>query len=371
MSRHSWRIDWTARPGRRSALALALVFTAAAMYACDEMVVTGPSGGGSPPSEPTPVPPSPPRVDQYPTLGLGTSGFVSFSLVEVYDPVAGYETLEGFNRQYIVQVLTHMRALGYDKARVGTQTDGWCGNPAFYLPCGTTPYTPEWYENLKGFLELSSRIDGMYIQLIPTLTHKGDSCGKPCLVRLTREVVRIVQEGDFKHIIWEAFNEFSHGITRKGGNFHTPVLRAVLKELPHPRGTDLPGNRFDDADRWRGNPDHPIFAPVIGLMDYLAYHPPRNPEPTEKAYRRTIQLSRGKPVLWDETVSWINQAEVTALGGRRRSGLFTQGTQEEMDQQVRNQRDTICTAGGDYYFHALWLFLYEEHRLDWAPQACG
>ena len=53
--RQSWRIDWTARPGRRSVLAL--IFTAAAIYACEETVITGPSG---PPPPTTSVPPDEP-----------------------------------------------------------------------------------------------------------------------------------------------------------------------------------------------------------------------------------------------------------------------------------------------------------------------
>lgn len=347
-------------------LLLLLAFVACPLEDCDSPSSATQGGGETttttPPAEP---PPAPPRVDVAPMFGTHLAGFTAFHDVETYDPALGYETLAAFNGQYIVRKLIYMRSRGYNLARVGAQTDGWCDNDAFYLLCGTTPYTERWYENLRGFLALSSRVEGMWIQLIPTLTHKGDSCGKPCLVRLTKEVVRIAQEGGYKHIIWEAFNEFSHGITRDGGNFHEPVLRAVLRELPHPRGTDLPGNRWT-GDRWRGNPNHPVFEGVIGLMDYVAYHPSRNPEPTEKAYRRTIQLSRGKPVLWDETVSWITELEAGTLGARRRSFLFTQGTQEEMDRQVRNQRDTICRAGGSYSFHALWLFSYDE-RLDWAP----
>lgn len=362
-----WRIDWTARPRRRSVLALA--FTAAAIYACDESVITGPSGGGGPPptttSIPSPILPAPPRVDESPMLGSNIVGFTAFADVETYDPGAGYETLEGFERQYIVRKLVYMRSRGYNTARVGAQTDGWCGSDAFYLPCGTTPFTPEWRENLIGFLELSARVDGMFVQLIPTFTHKGDTCGTPCLVELTREVVKIVQEGRYRHVFWEAFNEFNHPITREAGNLRESVLKAVLRELPRPRGTDLPDNG-GEGDGWRGNPDQSAVDGAIGLMDYVAYHPSRNPEPTEKAYRRTILLSRGKPVLWNETVSWITETEAATLGGRRRSKLFTQGTQTQMDRQVRDQLDTICRAGGAYYFHALWLFSYDE-RLDWAP----
>ena len=299
-------------------------------------------------------------------IGDNLAGFTGFALVETYDPV-GYETLADFNSQYIVQQLTYMRSRGYNVARVGAQTSGWCGPgfDAFWLTCGTMPFTPQWYENLEGFLELSARVENMWIQLIPTFTHKGDPRGREFLVMLTKEVVRVVKDGDFKHVIWEAFNEFSHPITREAGNLSSTTLKAVMRELPHPRGTDVSGNHLD-GDDWRGNPSHPIFSDAVGMSDYIAYHPSRNPEPSETAYRRTIQLSGGKPVLWDETVSWITESEATSLGARRRSRLFTQGTQEEMDKQVREQLDTICRAGGAYFFHGLWLFSYDQ-RLDWAP----
>ena len=305
-------------------------------------------------------------------MGGAIIGFTSFSLVETYDAGAGLEDLAALQQQYIYQKLTYMRSNGFNTARVGAQTGGWCGNDAFYLVCGTEPYTPKWYENLRGFLAASARVEGMYVQLIPTFTYKGHSGGKVALVKLTQEVVKIVQEKNYKHVFYEAFNEFNHPITRDGGNLRGSVLRAVLKALPRPRGTDVPGNH-EDGDRWRGNPDHSVFDTAIDLMDYIAYHPPRNPEATAKAYNRTIALSRGKPVLFDETVSWITKSECTSLGGRCKSALFTQGTQEQMDRQVQNQVDTICNeTSGAYFFHALWLFSYDQ-RLGWVPDvgACG
>ena len=353
---------------------IVLIFVACDQEGCDDNSPVGPTTG-VPPVEPEPMPgpdPLPDRNDSMPPpMGGRIVGFTAFSLVETYDAGIGYEDASALGRQYIYRMLTYMRSRGFNTARVGAQTDGWCDSDAFYLPCGTTPGTPEWAENLKGFLEISARVDGMYVQLIPTFTHKGDRCGKPCLVSLTKSVVDIVKAESYQHVFWEAFNEFNHPITRGAGNLREAVLRAVLKELPHPRGTDLPDNG-GEGDDWRGNPDQSAVDGAVALMDYVAYHPSRNPEPTAKAYRRTINLSP-RPVLFDETVSWITMGEQIALGGRKNSALFTQGTQAQMDAQVQAQADTICgETDGAYFFHALWLFSYDE-SLGWTPNvgACG
>jgi hypothetical protein len=262
---------------------------------------------------------------------------------------------------------------GYNTMRVGAQTDGWCDNGVFYLPCGPMALTDEWRENLLGMLDITARIPGLYVQLIPTFTHKGDDCGRRCLVDLTRTVVRIAQRHDYKHILWEGFNEFVHPSTAegdnpspwysRGGNLDPAILRAVMDILPHPRGVDFPDNGKAGED-WRGNLKSSETQGAARLCDYIAFHPSRNPEPTAEAYRRTMALT-GKPVIFDETVSYITMGEQAQVN--KHHSNYTHGdTELEMKQQVRKQQQALCNAGSTCSFHALWLFSYDE-RIDWAP----
>ena len=318
--------------------------------------------------------PAPERADRRPNIH-NLHIFTFFSATITYDAELGYGDAQAFESQYIVRVIREMMTKGFNTGRIGAQTDGWCDNYAFYLPCGPPALTPEWEKNLVGMLELTARIPGFQLQLIPTFTHKGDDCGKQCLVALTKEVVRIVKRGKYKHVIWEAFNEFWHPSTYDGdndsdfwwqkthGNLTSDVLTAVMAELPHPRGTDFPDNHKDGED-WRGNPRDPIGRRAKNMMDYMAFHPSRNPEPTVRAYLESMN-SWPRTVIFDETVSWISIGEQGMVN--RNSALFTHGTEAEMRKQVTNQQHALCSAGATCSFHALWLFSYDE-RIDWAPQ---
>lgn len=289
--------------------------------------------------------------------------FTFFSATITYNAELGYADAKAFESQYIVRVIREMMAKGFNTGRIGAQTDGWCDNSAFYLPCGPAVYSEEWETNLKGMLELTSRIPGFYVQLIPTFTHKGDSCGKKCLVELTKRVVKIVQKKGYKHIVWEAFNEFWHPSTRGGNNLNSGTLSAVMDALPRPRGTDFPDNG-KEGDEWRGNPKDSIGRTAKNMMDYMAFHPSRNPEPTVRAYLESMN-SFSRTVLFDETVSWISIAEQGMVN--KNSALFTHGTETQMRKQVTDQQHNLCNAGATCSYHALWLFSYDE-RIDWAPQ---
>lgn len=306
--------------------------------------------------------PAPERADRRPNIH-NLHIFTFFSATITYDAELGYGDAQAFESQYIVQVIREMMSKGFNTGRIGAQVDGWCDNFAFYLPCGPAVYSEEWETNLKGMLELTARIPGFSVQLIPTFTNKGNPRGKRFLVDLTKAVVKIVQKKGYKHIVWEAFNEFWHPSTRGGNNLNSGTLEAVMNALPHPRGTDFPDNHKEGED-WRGNPKDPIGRSAKNMMDYMAFHPSRNPEPTVRAYIESMN-SWPRTVIFDETVSWISIGEQGMVN--KHSALYTHGTEEEMRRQVTNQQHNLCNAGATCSFHALWLFSYDE-RIDWAPQ---
>lgn len=354
-------------------LLLTLSLIACPLDTCDTAV--GPSA--TPPSddvnEPEPIADkSPDRVDRSPNLS-DLHIFTFFSATITYDAEAGYKTLKGFNSQYMLQVIQYMMEKGFNTGRVGAGVDGWCDNGVFYLPCGPPALTDEWKENLIGMLEITSRVPGFYVQLIPTFTHKGDDCGLRCLEALTRAVMRIVENRGYKHVVWEAFNEFVHPSTaesdndsgpwwQKKSNLRPEVLTSILRILPHPRGTDFPDNGGDGAD-WRGRLRTAEVGNAASYCDYIAWHPSRNPEPTVDAYMKTMSQT-AKPVVFDETVSWISIAEQGMVN--KRHSNFTQGTEDEMREQVERQQQALCDAGATCSYHALWLFGWDR-RIDYAP----
>jgi len=344
--------------------ALVLILVACPMDNCENPMSSDTTTNTSPtePTIHTDSQPAPPRADSRPNIH-NLHIFTFFGATNAYDAELGYGDAKAFEAQYIVRVIREMQAKGFNTGRIGAQTDGWCDNSAFYLPCGPPIYSPEWETNLRGMLELTARIPGFYVQLIPTFTHKGDRCGQRCLVELTRRIVQIVEKKGYKHVVWEAFNEFWHPITNSAGNLNSGTLEAVMAVLPHPRGTDFPDNG-KEGDAWRGNPNDKIGRVAKNMMDYMAFHPSRNPEPTVNAYLDTMN-SFSRTVLFDETVSWISDAEQGMVN--KNSSLFAQGNTEERQRQVTNQQHALCNAGAGCSYHALWLFSYDE-RIDWAPR---
>lgn len=342
----------------------ALVLVACPMDDCDPPTA---SDGGDNVTNNNPIitddsQPAPERVDRKPNIH-NMHIFTFFGATREYDETLGHMTAQNFEAQYVTQVIRYMMERGYNTGRVGAQTDGWWDNEAFYLVAGPEPFTPEWRAKLKGFLDLTARIPGFQLQLIPTFTHKGNPKGKKHLVELTKEVVKIVQAKNYKHVVWEAFNEFWHPSTRDGNNLNSGTLEAVMDALPHPRGTDFPDNG-KEGDEWRGNPKDKIGRAAKNMMDYMAFHPSRNPEPTVNAYIQSMN-SFGRAVVFDETVSWISITEQGMVN--KNSALFTHGDEKEMRKQVTNQQHALCNAGATCSFHALWLFSY-DHQISWAPQ---
>ena len=288
------------------------------------------------------------RCDREPNLH-NIHIFTFFAAPLTYDSRLGWKQHENFEQQYITRVSRYMLERGFNTARIGAETFGWCNADTFYLPCGPEPGTDEWRERLIGTLEITARIPGLYVQLIPTFTIKGEY-HRDRILDAVHETVRIVQSRGYRHVIWSAYNEFWHPSTLETDE---SMLISVLQALPHPRGADFPDNGGDGSS-WRG-----VKKDAMRYCDYAAFHPSRNPEPTVEAYRATMGLV-GKPVIFDETVCWLAEHEISMVNLGR--GLYAT-TQE----QVVKQQHALRAAGAGCSFHALWLFSYDE-RIDWAPR---
>jgi hypothetical protein len=192
----------------------------------------------------------------------------------------------------LVAFVYHAQSLGCQIFRVGAQTDGWAGHTALYLDAAAGPmvFSDEWRENLKRLLDVTARIPDVYLQLIPTFTHKHE--GYQRNLRITEEVVAIVQAEGYQHIVWEAFNEYKHPITHK--TITTQSVGQLLRYLRTtglPVGTDVSGGH---GSEWVG--EYP--RSLLPLVDYVAFHPPRNNSKCESIrpdywqLRKTVSQTR-------------------------------------------------------------------------------
>lgn len=139
-----WRIDWTARPARR--FWLALVFTAIGICACDESVITGPSGGGDPP---------PPTTTSTPPEDIPFNPGVTFS----WDDTRGilvFAATQASEAQ--IQALDNrLRMSGWPTPtyHICSETWRWDGTP---WAIGTAPFSKQNLDNLRRFLRVTAEL---------------------------------------------------------------------------------------------------------------------------------------------------------------------------------------------------------------------
>lgn len=329
---------------------LLLTFAAALLLYCD----------GRPPPPPPPPPPTtttvpiqPPRVDRLCPLDEVT-GLTSFGMTLL-------------DEGQIIAHVEHAKAHGHDTFRVGAWLDGWCNMGVSYLPCGPAYGSAEADENIRRLLDVTSRIPDVWVQLIPTFTHKQDSGGLPHFMTMTERVIAIQQAGTpddsrpFLHVVWEAANEYIHPIS----NIRHRHIKRLLERL---RETGLPVG----VDRaWsEGYPED-----LLPLVDYVAFHTPRydwsngictSELPSRASMRKRIRRF-DKPVWVDETVKYVSDYSKEYYDIGRGGGYAECGgrTEARRKRVVTDFKNDIEFAGGRPFTHAAWLF--ECTRPGWLP----
>jgi hypothetical protein len=350
---------------------------------CDRITDPDPNGGGPPPPDPDPDPeplPGNPRGEH--SFLFDVVEATAFGLRDTFDVDLGIKTLAAFEQQFPTRFMRHLQNKGSNTIRMATQFEGWCdAKNRFYLPCDQhPPTTPEWEVQLVGTLEIAARL-GMQVELIPTFTYK-DETSESFLLSHVRRVVRIVEKKGFRNIVWSAFNELWHP---NSSTVAKSALTKILKILPHPRGLDFPDNRIP-GDGWEGRVPPSVR---LDLVDWIGFHGPRNPGPSMKAYRRTVEKYSSHPVWINETVSYVEGMEIghpnTHLGQKPwlftgavfcdpKSSKFSNSKCEDISthrDQVREVKFNVQHSGAaGYCFHMLWGFCYEGSmsNLGWAPR---
>ena len=323
---------------------------------------------GSPISPPPPVtttttaPPSrPPRVDQEPDL-YDIRGVTAFGAALL-------------DEQELLSFIHHVMASGVNILRVGAQTDDWCGHRNIYIDecCGPHWQSEEARENLQRLLDVTSRIPGLYVQLIPTFTHK--KYGIQRCMRLTEQAIEIVMSGSeddpepYRHVVWEGINEWKHPRSALTQADVTKILKR-LRKTGLPVGTDRGGG--NDVP-WQGYypPEH------LPYVDYVALHPPRHigssqtdcisAIPSRSRLRKVVN-KYSLPVWMDETICYISDESKAMYGIGENDGHYTYcggSTEARRRLMIQNFMHDVEEVGGIWFSHALWLFKCE--RLGWLP----
>ena len=310
----------------------------------------------------TTAPPSrPPRVDQEPDL-YAIRGVTAFGAALL-------------DEQELLAFIHHVMAAGVNILRVGAQTDDWCGHRNIYIDecCGPHWQSEAARDNLARLLDVTSRIPGLSVQLIPTFTHKKYGIGR-CM-KLTEQAIEIVMAGSeddpepYRHVVWEAVNEAKHPRSALSQADVVKLLKR-LKKTGMPVGTDQGGG--NDVP-WEG-----FYSPeYLSLVSYIAFHPPRHVGasksdcisalPSRSRLRKVISKF-SLPVWMDETICYISDESKALYGIGEQEGHYTYcggSTEERRRLMIQNFMHDVEAAGGSFFFHALWCF--RGIRLGWLP----
>lgn len=340
---------------------------------------------------------APPRSDRPVDMGA-VRGVTSFSMVVR-------------SSQYQVGFWQWIHQHGWNTGRIGAQVEGdWCDendrdgvdsdgdgedNDGDYLPCGPRHGSPEWETDLIRMLEVSARIPDTWIQLIPTFTRKSDNPGRyrndmsePEKERAGRinmdhfnamfdRVNAIVQAGDYKHIAWDQMNEPVHPLSQHIKDEHTAeMLLHIQANSDLPLGVDYHGGVERESFHAYTLEEMDLAMPeAVGewlgrypfawrdKVDYIAFHTPRNPEPSLERMRwvddrwgYTRNNFYGVEKIWlDETVAYAGDAiiEKYNLRGRGTIVLRGYGTEELRIQQVARHLRNGHMLGWVVFYHSV------------------
>jgi len=255
--------------------------------------------------------------------------------------------------------------------RSGAQVSGdWCQpNMPGYLSCGPAYGTEEADANLIRMLEVTARIHNMWIQLIPTFTYKShNECNEQewredqegCQAKnvayfneMFDHVNAIVKTGDYKHVVYELFNEIRHSLSSHLKDEDGLVM------LQHARAnTNLPVG-MDFHGEFQGKNPWPGRYPYIWRndVDYIAFHTRRNPEPSYETMRAAQDKYNYNRVWVDETVCMASTLNINKynLRGRGTIAMNGYGTEEERWMQVITHLKGINRNNWKPFYHSICL----------------
>jgi len=207
----------------------------------------------------------------------------------------------------LTQLFEQARALGYNCARVGSETADWDREDTPPTPGGRRdildglhgpePGTSEQIENLNRVVRVAAR-ERMALEVCVSFTMKGRPFARQ-MEHVRRTAAALKGE---PHVFFTAINEPWVHTTLSVSQVNR-LLRALLEEAPERlRGVDEEGDLA------------PEFRYDATICDFIAYHWPRGPG-WEQAPGLAGTVARwSKPVLLNETQCYQSEAEVEEFG---------------------------------------------------------
>jgi len=324
---------------------------------------------------------APPRVDRPPEPRR-IVGITAFALPQ-HDPI------------YIHHVCRHIASVNYNTFRVGFERWRWDNDPAYLLQ-GPKYDTEENLSQIRRFLEVTARHEGIWVELVAVFTIK--SIGHTDTPEMRREAVelamQVVTEGDYKHVFFSYANEW-----RRSGA--PQALDPFAEWEPFPLSDQYPAitkeevlwglQRLSQTGRLvttdchgehvDGNPgrtwDPAYEKSFLPHVDMVAFHPRRNPNPTEFDLRlgvsRYVEREDKLAVLYNETTSFATDLELQRFPNLIGSFLIAnkgRPPEEKRRQQIREYLARVKAAGDGarWYYHCIGCFMYqEEFEPIWIP----
>jgi len=244
------------------------------------------------------------------------------------------------------------RALGYNCARVGSETADWDrpdGAPTAERDVldglrGPEPGSPEQIQNLDRVVRVAAR-ERMALEVCVSFTIKE----RPFTEQLDHVRRTAAQLRGEPHVLLTAVNEpwVHSNLSVRDTN---RLLRALLDEAPErARGVDEDGAR---------SPDYRYNA---SISDVIVYHSLRDPG-WEEAPGLEVAVARwSKPVFHNETQCYQSEAEIEEFGELP----LCDSNQERFEQMMR----AIYGKGGFGCFHSVWGIRSEA--VGFAPDVRG
>ncbi len=302
----------------------------------------------TPPPTTTTTPPGPPRVDFPFDFSFGT-GFTFFA-------AARADELD--IRQEFARV--HSR-LGFGSwARVCAEVMSWPGGDRPWLPQGVTavPFdnTAPAYAQLKNFLEVTARIQGAQVLVMPICTLKENGTSPANRKKWVATVARLANE--YQHTALEVVNEFVHPNSNISESEMRELLRTARRNFDGLIGTD------DGAHG--GNVTY--NSALRGLVDYISFHPCRTDprpggldcrwrggslDPTPADLREMADVNG--PYILTETVAYDDFD--------RSGGCCTDDRNRILDYK----RSCEAISGCTFLYHCVGNLGWPETRCSWYP----
>lgn len=296
------------------------------------------------------------------------------------------------DREYIEAACKYIKSHGYNTLRVGFETWRWNGQlgrrtatpgtydigremaARGYLPEGPKFDSEENLANIRRMLDTTARA-GVWVELIPVFTIKGlDDVDTPAMRRKATNLARrLVLDGDYKHVFFSYTNEWSHS-GRVGPRISRDEVIDGLQRLKSANRlvtTDDGGSWDKEKERW----DAKYPREFLPYVDMVAFHPHRNPEPTEwdlsLGVSRYVIREEKLACLYNETVSYASDEELERypwLVNNFRIANRGRPPESKRKQIIIDYKARTLRVGGTFYYHCIACFFGDvEFEEFWIP----